>query len=290
MFTPFPSRTSDENPIYPPENKFYGAKVRGICPVMKGWYWDGGSFPTGINDSRQVFTNPSFKLYKYIRKRYSFSFNASDDNKNGRYAVLDNNPSNVHTNYNGSVYETYRDVYYFPFVNQYNEFNCTAWWRMEINTELCEWNYDKKLKKGWKIKGTVLFAWRGLDAENPASGNIGGAIVGEYYWYGQDRGIWPGRRYDTLKKRVSDEFVQPYVYEEYPAYEGGGIPFEVEVTETNAQGRPIAFLDFPIGGETYLYNSDGTIKEIIKCGTKPENSIVYISDFFITSIEPPTPP
>lgn len=291
-----PSFQPPLNPLFEPDTNdiyFGGLNIgEGVAPVVKGWYWDSPTPPT--NGLKGVFQSTSFKMLKEVRKRYPYSFLAVQD-RNEVYSVVDHREGNqmlYEDNQNpGSGYYIRTPAFYDHFVNKTNTFQAIAWWRLELNAELCGWNSKKTVSvdaetqqqtttiAGATIKGYIKLGMKALEPSGSEQGLYSNAFTSEYFPQFWDRftGIAPSFVYRCKVDTYFDEdFVQRY---EVLEYDGGEIPWEVTLTEDNCKGQPTAFLDFPITSGAELPGEQPG-----QPGSVPENSLVFIKDFVITEV------
>ena len=254
---------------------------------------------------RNLFALKQVESVTKIRKRYPFSFKANPliDTvaRVSRATVLD---WTVPPNYSeiasppfgesflwskGIAYDFYSvpygaedpDVHDAETMSSY--YDCQTWWRMEINTDLGEWNYDEELEKGWKIKGKIVFGrkgltgtvanhplyhrgwrWTGEGQINPIGNSFNPQLIYNGIWRTQAFGFFEGEGDD-------------------PYNTAGEVEFEVEITEDNAIGSKVRVFDFPIGGTiTPPWTNQPT-----QFGNLRTNEICFIKDFYITEIVPP---
>lgn len=257
----------------------------GIAPVIKGWYWDSPQPPA--NGFKALFASENLKFIKDIRKRYTFSFRAQDT-RGETYSVTDHTVGNVlyfYDNENaGGGYLGRKYAFYEETVEKENSFEAVAWWRMEVNAELCRWNskktkgvdketgQEKEILSGATIKGVIkLKAKKLVPSQSLGPGFYSGMpyTLTSYYRYYPFYGIAPSFIYRCEAEQYFDEdFVPRYVI---PDYDAGEIPWEVTLDKDNAKGKPIKFLDFAIpldvelpgGGNPMVYISDFIVQEVI---------------------------
>lgn len=274
-------------------------------------------------ESYRLHKDRHIQIATRVRKRYPFSFDANtQDGGATRFFCHDNNPANFYapilpfqdppyTYFTLTVsgfqeyFATRRDLGLTESVR----FNCESWWRMEIDTERCEWNFNEALDEGWTIKGYIEFGKKLL--EQPYH-NDGTAVIGtgvnDYTTNpskrtdSKDGGTYTtpltagyqigGTDYKTINQ-TSGVYPLPAFGFSNPNPEevddAGVAPFAVKVTKDNALGKPVAVLDFPIGGQTFVPDGSGGY-DPVQWGDAPERSIVFIKDFYITEIIPPEPP
>jgi hypothetical protein len=288
------------NPLFEPDPSKTGFWVdEGIAPVVKGWYWDSNTPPgqTQIGWGN-IFKSTAFKMTKEIRKRYPFSFVAKAIRIETVKAV-DHTPGNqvggISTQFIGeagdpvSFFYTEPAVYTAQLISStfQNIFQAQAWWRMEVDAELCGWNSKKTVSEdaetglpvvsivGAKIKGVIKL---GLKKLTPSSAQYGlystqalnpGTSTNSYY--NAFSGITPSFVFRCRVARGADY--------EVLEFDGGEIPWEVTLDEDNAKGHPIKFLDFPITSEVETPEDPSPTP-----GTVPDNTLVYIKDFIVTEV------
>lgn len=291
-----PSFQPPLNPLFEPDTNdiyFSGINIKeGVAPVVKGWYWDSPTPPT--NGLKGVFQSTNFKMLKEVRKRYPYSFLAVQQ-RNEIYNVVDHKEGNqmlYEDNQNpGYGYYFRTPAFYDHFVNKTNTFQAIAWWRLEINAELCGWNSKKTVSvdpetqqqvttiAGATIKGYIKLGMKALEPSYSEQGLYSNAFTTEYFSQFWDRftGVAPSFVYRCKVDTYFDEdFVQRY---EVLEYDGGEIPWEVTLTEDNSTGQPKAFLDFPITSGAELPGEQPG-----QPGSVPENSLVFIKDFVVTEV------
>ncbi len=291
-----PSFQPPLNPLFEPDTNdiyFGGFNIdEGVAPVVKGWYWDSPTPPT--NGLKGVFQSTSFKMLKEVRKRYPYSFLAVQDRVEF-YSVVDHKEGNqllYEDNQNpGSGYYFRTPAFYDHYVTKTNTFKAIAWWRLELNAELCGWNSKKTVSTdpetqqqvttiaGATIKGYIKLGMKALEPSQSEQGLYSNAYTTEYFAQFWDRftGIARSFVYRCKVDTYFDEnFVQRY---EVLEYDGGEIPWEVTLTEDNCKGQPTAFLDFPITSGAELPGEQPG-----QPGSVPENSLVFIKDFVITEV------
>ena len=290
-YQPDPANPNPLNPEFEIGNYLWIEE--GIAPVIKGWYWDSSTPPTGQNGYYSIVQATAFKMVKRIRKRYPFSFLA----KETRYEsirALDHTEGNQVVGETGGGGYLYRDaMVYTGFLPQTdNSFEAIAWWRLEINAKLCGWNSIKEIItdpitgqpkiviKGIKIKGYISLGMKALDASTSQQGNYS-AIYHATTVFDNTvdlSGVTTSFVYRCEREIIGyDEYYQP-IYE-ITEYDAGTIPFEVTLTEDNAKDKAVGFLDFPLtsGAELPGHPPGGD-------GSVPENSIVFIKDFVVTEV------
>jgi hypothetical protein len=298
---PTANTTIHDNPFFDPKTTNHN--YDGVAPVIKGFYVD-GEFPKA-GGWKALANSTAIKGYKYIRKRYSFSFSLEGKNPLSQINVPDNT---VGAQGVGDYYNNYYQYQRYPLTytvqrmeelrNQSQIFDCECWWRMEISAPLAEWNYDKKNKKGTTISGWILLNKRFCDAPSPENGNklpyqpawVGG-FISSYYWYGSNDYYWGWYGYwmGTLPIVAGTQFI---FSEKFPPLPAGEIPWSVTISDANSKmkddGKDVffPFFDFPIGGSIWVSDGEGGYTEI-RCGDPIENGASYISDFIVTSITLP---
>lgn len=306
-------------PDYTPFTNYYLAPVSKFLRIQDG---SPPSYPIGpLNDYIQGVSDKAFpdlwerhhipyeQVVTKVRKRYSFSFETpkvrtdASTNTGGSFQIIDQNPANAQVysgtdpegNPESSLFRLVEFQRFFACNSEKNgeaaedpiRFKCEAWWRMEIDTERCEWNFDEKLDEGWTIKGFVEFG--NILLKEPILGQAD-AVKG--YQYGTDfffpqfiwrsNGVAPIPAFEFYPTESEDG-------EEYPYAPAGRAEFTVKVTKDNAIGKPVTVLDFPVGGTTYVPDGSGGFTPV-HWGQAPERSMVFITDFYITEIIPPAPP
>lgn len=287
------------NPLFEPDpDKFvfpspYVNRIdEGIAPVIKGWYWDSNTAPGGYGFAG-IFQSTAFKMTKEIRKRYPFSFRAKQS-RTETIRVYDHSSNQIaYPYYTASdVYLGFQSIpatYQADFANTESSFEAQAWWRMEVDAELCGWNSKKVMSVdavtglpkttivGATIKGVIKL---GIKRLFPAQ-----SAYGLYSQQGQS--IFDGAK---RFQGVTPSFVFRCVTETYTVgdfdfryrvkeYDGGEIPWEVTLDEDNAKGKPIKFLDFPITSNAELPGQSPPGENSV-----PENSLVFIKDFIVTEV------
>ena len=170
--------------------------------------------------------------------------------------------------------------YYPDALDGVEKYNCESWWRMEIETEACEWNFDEILNRGWTIKGKIKFAKKFLDRFSTPNGAVKGGGTFQYF---PTTGAVSAT--EGVYQTASFGFFRPEDTE-WDA-EAGEQEFTVKISKDNAIGSPVLVLDFPIGGKSYIPNAEGDGLTPVQWGDPPELSINFIQDFFITEIIPP---
>jgi hypothetical protein len=291
-----PSFQPPLNPVFQPDNNDIYINddwiKEGVAPVIKGWYWDSSTPPT--NGLKGLFQSTSFKMLKEVRKRYPFSF-AVNHTRTEVYSVVDHKEGNQmlyeDSEAPGNSYLRREPAFYSKNVETSNSFKAIAWWRMEVNAELCGWNSKKTVSvdaetqqqtttiAGATIKGHIKLGIKILQPSYSEQGlysQLYTLSYGQNFW---DRfcGIAPSFVYRCKVETYFDEdFIQRY---EVLEYDGGTIPWQVTLDEDNAKGMPIKFLDFPITSEAELPGENPPPP-----GTVPENSLVFIKDFVVTEV------
>ena len=286
----------DLNPYFEPGN-FYGEE--GVAPVIKRWYWDTNNPPgNSLNGFENIFKASALKMTKEIRKRYPFSFLASQE-RTETIEAFDHNTANRRyyedNEAAGTAYiNSTPQLYSAPMLQTQNTFQAISWWRMEVTADLCNWNsittYNpeattQKQFAGATIKGIIKL---GMKALEPAPSQI---IDDNSRLYG----TWQPNNYAAYFFFIRATFGTPsFIYrcktETYGGvnfetltrvieYDGGEIPWEVTLDKDNAKGIPKAFLDFPITSGAELPGGQPGAE-----GSVPENSLVYIKDFVVTEV------
>ena len=306
-------------PTVPPtpavSDRYYNGIPNHLVPVEKYLRIQEGSlaqFPLIIsNSANQTAVHPAFyvlhkdkhmQIVTKVRKRYPFSFQMNANSTSSKtFKVLDQNPANIFYrlqdgyseedgvyyafSISGDVMFRGTDPNYYPdALNGVERYKCQSWWRMEIEAEACEWNYNEKLGKGWTIKGKIYFAKKILATFSTAGGGVAtpsgvAPLSGAAFYlnaspseglYGVSSfGFW--RPEDTLYDTLAGE-----------------ADFSVTISPANATGGKVKVFDFPIGGKSYVPNEAGDGMTPQFWGDEAENSINYIQDFVITEIIPPT--
>lgn len=301
-------KTSWENPEFEPNGDLQQSD-EGIAPIIKGWYWDSTTPPTKNNGMFAIVGSENFKTLKYIRKRYPYSFRARyqrqmevdvidhydwDGNGNtfiytdyydsGNLSRLVRTPARYSSNaiFTGdNIGQGYR------FGNLDNSFACDAYWRLEVTAELADWNSKKTLTTdpltgqpktvttGLKVKGYIRLGSMQLEHSNSSQGlySSGGYFGYFYGGYGINTSfISPSVVFRTKRRTYGFDDNGRQLWESV-RYDAGTIEWEVTLTEANAKGKPIKVKDIklsPNGLESW-----------------EDNSLVYISDFVVTSVEMP---
>jgi len=291
-----PSYQPPLNPLFEPDNNdiFISQDYirEGVAPVIKGWWWDSPTPPT--NGLKGLFTSLSFKMLKDVRKRYPFSFVAKHsrveqyhivDHKEGNQLIGEDNQSP------GSGYYTRSPAFYYQNVTKENSFKALAWWRMEVDAELCGWNSKKTVATnpetgqqqttitGIKVRGVIKLSLKQLVPSYAEEGLYSNMFTTEYFPQFWDRFCGVAKSFVFRCKAepyFDQDFIQRY---EIPEYDAGEIPWEMTLTEDNATGQPKAFLDFPITSEAELPGQQPPPP-----GTVPDNSVVFIKDFIVTEV------
>jgi hypothetical protein len=291
-----PSFQPPLNPIFEPDNNdiFISADYikEGVAPVIKGWYWDSQTPPT--NGLKGLFQSTNFKMTKEVRKRYPFSFVAKESREED-FRVVDHRPGNQMLREDneaaGTGYFRREPAFYGHSLTKDNSFKALAWWRMEIDSELCGWNskkivgFDPETQQetttvvGATIKGYIKLGIKILQPSYSEQGlysQLYTVSYGQNFW---DRwtGISRSFVYRCKVEPYFDEnFIQRY---EILEYDGGEIPWEVTLDEDNSKGKPIKFLDFPITSQAELPGQNPPPP-----GTVPDNTLVFIKDFVVTEV------
>lgn len=239
------------------------------------------------HQARPLHQGGQVQSVSIIRKRYPYSFDATTRQFSGStsFYVPDFNPQNFEMSVAPPVGESFCGtltgsplVYSIPFqgAESYGgiievpetSFKCESRWRMEIQVDRDEWNFDEKLKKGWKIKGKIKFAKKLLDTTSPSAVKRGGNT---------------NTYTNAMLSCIADVPAFPFFDEsDINSYAPAGeMDFEVEVKKGNSTGEPVTVLEIPIGGTTIING------QVVQCGERPEYSINFIHDFYITEIIPP---
>jgi hypothetical protein len=284
------------NPIFEPDNNdiFISADLikEGVAPVIKGWYWDSATPPT--NGLKGLFQSTNFKMTKEVRKRYPFSFVAKES-RTEDFRVVDHRPGNQMLREDnespGNNYTRREPAFYSHSLTKENSFQALAWWRMEVDAELCGWNSKKITAFDWEtqqetttivgatIKGYIKLGIKILQPSYSEQGLYSTAYttLGFPIFWDRFTGISPSFVYRCKVETYFDEnFIQRY---EILEYDGGQIPWEVTLTEENSKGNPIKFLDFPITSEAELPGQQPPGP-----GTVPDNTLVFIKDIVVTEV------
>lgn len=308
-----------QSQILPSDNPFaYGQSqyAKGIpqllCPVEKYIRIQEGSkplFPIKTPQYAGQATYSSFpemyllhqpkhlQVVSKVRKRYPYSFTTQVQSVNYPYPfyVYDNNPDNVFYGIDieglGFAYTLWGTQYYFATRNwlagesdpEPVKYDCKSWWRMEIETDRCEWNFNEKLDEGWTIKGYVKFGKKLLEVPQAYQG---GALRGSapFFYFTGGQVVSPVNGVFPLPAFGFENWQSPEL-----DVDAGQTPFTIKITRDNALGTPVTVVDFPIGGQTFVPNGEGGY-DPVQWGDAPERSINFITDFVITEIIPPTPP
>lgn len=291
-----PSFQPPLNPLFQPATNdiYFGSYSidEGIAPVVKGWYWDSPTPPT--NGLKGLFQSTSFKMLKQVRKRYPFSFLVTDSRVE-EYRVVDHKPGNQRVvedvNSPGNNYTMRSPSFYDEAVTKLNTFQGIAWWRMEVDAELCGWNSKKTVTTdaetqttqttivGATIKGVIKLGMKALQPSYSEQGLYSSMYTQEYFGSFWDRftGIAPSFVYRCVPEVYFDEnFIQRYYI---PEYDAGEIPWQVTLDEDNAKGKPIQFLDFPLTSGAELPGQNPG-----QPGSVPDNSLVFIKDIIVTEV------
>jgi hypothetical protein len=283
-----------DNPFFDPKSSNFN--VQGIAPVIKGFYIDGDIPEAG--GWKALAQSTSVKSYKYIRKRYSFSFSVEKgiqdtivipDNTVGAQGVFEV------PNASGFYLQRYQLSYTVPLMeslrNNKQTFDCECWWRMEISAPLAEWNWDDDNETGTTISGWIILKKKVCDTTKTYSGFawVGGGVSA--YWWGF-WGWWNNWYYGyggSFPISAGSRFIFSDELGDLPA---GEIPWSVTVNRKTAKMKDdgkdvfVPFFDFPIGGEIWVSDGQGGLVSI-RCGDPIENGMSYISDFVVTSISLP---
>lgn len=292
----------EQSPVLETTNPYFPTSVLGrpLVPVEKFLrIYDPEGFPANPtsgqtfensifgHQSRPLFQGGQIQAVSIVRKRYPYSFDAKPVywEQPQTFNVLDYNPQNYqeytippvgNSGCDTIGYSPLAYAIFFQGNNTYGDtierpeqsFRCVSRWRMELQVNRDEWNFDESLQKGWKVRGKIVFGKKILA---PASSNEMkiGANTNTY-----------SLAITSCISRVPSFPVDFYqgIDEYLPA---GEMDFEVEVTKGNSTGEPIAVLEIPIG-EQIVIN-----EQVVQCGDRPEQSINFISDFYITEIIPP---
>lgn len=307
VFYPQSHILASDNPFDYGDEPYYKGIPQVLTPVEKYVRVQDGSppqFPIITDEPSGVATYSSFpemyllqepkhlQVVTKVRKRYPYSFTTQcEPNYGTTFQVFDNNPANrfvteIETGVFGVTTLT-GFQHYFGTKTEYEtepvRFDCKSWWRMEIETDRCEWNFDESLDEGWTIKGYVKFGKKLLHIPTP---NQGGAVKGNSPFFSFSGG--------QLVSPTNGVYPLPnfgFLNYENPDLDGdaGQTPFTIKITKDNALGKPVTVVDFPIGGQTFVPNGEGGY-DPVNWGDAPERSINFITDFVITEIIPPTPP
>lgn len=311
VFTPNPQILPSDNPFAYGQSAFYKGIPQLLVPVEKYVRIQEGSppfFPIKTPDPAGQATYSSFpemyllhepkhlQVVTKVRKRYPYSFTTQCQSMNYPYPffVYDSNPANVFYGEDieglGFIYTIWGSQFYFATRNFGNEsvadpvkYDCQSWWRMEIETDRCEWNFDDSLDEGWTIKGYVKFGRKLLEVPQPYQG---GAVRGgmTFFYFSGGQAVSPTNGVYPLPAFGFENWQSPEL-----DGDAGQTPFTIKITRDNALGKPVTVVDFPIGGQTFVPNGEGGY-DPVQWGEAPERSINFITDFVITEIIPPTPP
>lgn len=273
----------------------------GVAPVIKGWYWDSNTPPSSSNGYGGIFQSTAFKMTKEIRKRYPFSFVAKQTRIES-VRVYDHTPGNQicfgQWEYEGGDYTIPTQFFGFAaapasytadLFNTQSSFEAQAWWRMEVNAELCDWNSKRVIGTdpqtglpkttiiGAKIKGVIKLGIKRLFPSVSAYGLYSKQGTNSFDESKNFVGVTPSFVFRCQAQLYFDEYFN-YKYEVLE-YDGGEIPWEVTLDEDNAKGEPIKFLDFQITSQAELPGQSPPDP-----GTVPDNSLVFIKDFIVTEV------
>jgi hypothetical protein len=304
-------KTSWENPEFEPNGNAQQSD-EGIAPIIKGWYWDSTTPPTKNKGMFAIVGSDNFKTVKLIRKRYPYSFRARyeeqmeirtvdhyDWDGDGNTFVYTENGGNPQDGlaYLNRIPASYSSNRIFTgqfgnkFGNKENTFACDTYWRLEVDAELADWNsreetvidpitgQPKKKITGAKIKGYIRlgsmqlersYSQQGLYSTSnyfpPFGGFFGLSFQIPFNF------ISPSVVFRTKRRTIGFDDSGKQLWESI-RYDAGTIEWEVTLTEENAKGKPIKVKDIklsPNGIESW-----------------EENSLVFINDFVVTSVELP---
>lgn len=305
-------KTPWENPEFEPNDDALFSD-EGIAPIIKGWYWDSPDPPTKNKGIFAIVGNTAFKTLKSIRKRYPYSFRASYEQQM-EASVVDhydwngNGNTFVYTDYVGGLATLFRiPARYstntlflsdnagmgYKFGNKQNTFACDAYWRLEVNAELADWNSKKEtvidqmtglpktIITGMKVKGYIRLGSmplkksqsnQGLYSNSNFFGSFGGFFGG--YFYGMNASfISPSVIFRTERRTYGFDDNGKQLWESL-RYDAGTIEWEVTLSEKNCKGKPMFVKDIKISPQG-LERWDS------------ESSLCYINDFVVTSVEMP---
>ena len=295
LHQPDPANPNPLNPEFQPDEDptaYYSPE--GVAPVIKGWYWDSPTPPTGVEGYYSIVQSTAFKMVKRIRKRYPFSFLAKQV-RSEFINVVDHTEGNqvVYEQGGGSGYLARAPMCYTGYLPQNeNTFKAIAWWRLEINAELCGWNSRKEVSTdpvtgqtntvitGITIKGYIKLSMKAIEPSFSRQALYSNIYHAQTYF--DDTvdltGVTPSFVFRCKREMDGiNEYYQPTYY--IPEYDAGTIPFEVTLDETNAKGEPVKFLDFPLTSGSELPGQAPGEE-----GSVPENSLVFIKDFVVTEV------
>ena len=291
----------NDNPFFDPKTTNYN--YDGVAPVVKGFYVDGAVPTTG--GYKALANSLSLKGYKYIRKRYSYSFSLEGKNPMQYIQIPDNTVGAVGVYYYDPNYQQYyTSRWQLSYTinrleelrNQNQSFECESWWRLEISAPLAEWNWDEEEKTGTTISGWIDLKKRitipladGTLPYKPAW--VGGGVSAYWWggWWGSSPYWWGGYYNSSFPITAGTQFV---FSEKYPPLPAGEFPWSVTVSRSTAKMKDdgknvfVPFFDFPIGGSVWVDDGNGGYTEI-RCGDPVENGSSYISDFTVTQIDLP---
>lgn len=284
-----------DNPFFDPKS---ASNLEGVAPVIKGFYVD-GELPSATG-WKALAQSTSLKWYKYIRKRYSYSFNVESpsapyyyvpDNTVGAQGVYYNDYQSYPYNYiwRGQLAYVVKPISY-DYYSSDQKFKCDTWWRMEVSAPLAEWNWDDDEEVGTTISGWILLKKKVCDTSK--GGYYGDAWVGGGVSVGWNNGGYGGNFFYTWWSSPvtgGRKFIWSKELGDFPA---GEIPWSVTINRKNAKEKDdglksfVPFFDFPIGGEIWVSDGHGGLTSI-RCGDPIENGMSYISDFIVTAISTP---
>lgn len=314
IYTPNPTLPPSENPFAKKDSSPSSPYANGIpntlVPVEKYIRIQEGSPPffplltpytsppvAAVRELYYLHQPKHIQAVTKVRKRYPFSFNAEVNAGNSQtFKVYDANPANrfffepdpenepnifqVYTIEGVSPFRGTDPLYYPDALNGVEKFNCQSWWRMEIETDRCEWNFDEVLDKGWTIKGKIKFAKKLLATLSTPNGAVKGQAPFQYFSgtvVSPTNGVYQNSCFGFFRPEDAE-----------PDGEAGETDFTIQITRNNAVGSPVKILDFPIGGQTFIPNEAGDGYVPVQWGDSPERSINFITDFYITEIIPPS--
>ena len=258
-------------------NPYLGTR---IVPVCKGFYIEGGAdevpkayyvddpdpqiaWESFINAYQTIITDPLATYWEYVRKLYSYSYAVSALNSQGTlwcdsFIVRESSYDSYSVNNDWNTYVVERQ-------NQENDFKAVATWTLEIDAPLCCWS------KGYTIRGRVYFKKYQIDTgvEAISSGlitalEVSGSAIN------QATSVWPGM---AFRLEQTDGVTDP-------PEDAGYLDWEVVIDETTAKGSPHKFLNF-LCYETTMVDGEPVTNP-------PLDEMVYVSDFVVTEIVPPS--
>lgn len=293
LHQPDPANPNPINPEFQPdEDPSSYWSPEGVAPVIKGWYWDSPTPPTGVDGYYSIVQSTAFKMVKRIRTRYPFSFYAKQERSEYVRAVDHTEGQQYLTEISPGYLARYPMTYYGYLPQTQNSFKAIAWWRLEINGSLCDWNsktvvstdpetgQTNTVVTGITIKGYVRLSMKALEPSASKQNYYSNMYHAQTYF--DDTvdltGVTPSFIFRCKRELDGvNEYYQP-IYT-IPEYDAGTIPFEVTLDKTNAKGEPVKFLDFAItSGAELPGQAPG------EAGSVPENSLVFIKDFVVTEV------